>query len=82
MISDQEQLKELELIEWIESMSNDYHNKMTTYKEAYEEFIDKLSEIERHYDSDESQNIHFSIAIQDEYDKFWKMKREEGSVNE
>ena len=55
---------------------------MTTYKEAYEEFIDKLSEIERHYDSDESQNIHFSIAIQDEYDKFWKMKREEGSVNE
>ena len=55
---------------------------MTTYKEAYEKFIDKLSGIEWHYVTDEGQNVQFSIAIQDEYEKFWKMEREEGSVNE
>jgi len=49
---------------------------MTTYKEAYEKFIDKLSGIEWHYVTDEGQNVQFSIAIQDEYEKLQKMRDE------
>ena len=47
--------------------------RMMTYKKAYKQFIDKLSGIEHHYQTDEGQNIQFSIAIQDEYEKFWNM---------
>ena len=49
---------------------------MTTYKQAYKEFLSKLSEIESHYATDEGQNIQFSIAIQDEYEKLRKMRDE------
>ena len=47
-----------------------------SYKEAYKEFIDKLSGIEAHYETGEGQNTQFSIAIQDEYEKFWEKDAE------
>tara|TARA_R100000278_G_scaffold91555_1_gene69783 strand:- start:7 stop:324 length:318 start_codon:yes stop_codon:yes gene_type:complete len=51
-----------------------------SYKKAYEQFIDKLSGIEHHYETDEGQNVQFSIAIQDEYEKFWNMVHDDEDI--